>query len=91
MGKSHSARGSADCSIGFRRSFSSSLPDSGLSTAGLAVSSLRNWPRQQSGWWTDLFSIETWTLDGYRAAMSVSADNSFAIAVPATLLLSLFV
>jgi alpha-glucoside transport system permease protein len=65
-----------------------------LPTAGLAVSSLRNWPSQQSGWWTDLFNIETWTLDGYRAAVSVSVNNSFAegmfnsfaIAVPATLL-----
>ncbi len=65
-----------------------------LPTAGIVVSSLRKWPSQQSGWWTDLLNTETWTLDAYRAAVSVSVNNSFvesmfnslAIALPATLI-----
>lgn len=65
-----------------------------LPAAGFVVSSLRRWPSQQSGWWTDLLNSETWTLDAYRAALSVSVNNSFAqsmfnslaIASPATLI-----
>ncbi len=47
-------------------------------TAGIFASSVRNWPRQQSGWWTTPFDPNTWTLDGYRAAFDVSVNNSFA-------------
>ncbi len=67
-------------------------------TAGFVVSSLRRWPSQQSGWWTDLANTDTWTLDSYRAALSVSVNNSFAesmfnsfvIAVAATVIPLLF-
>ncbi|MCP4304762.1 MAG: carbohydrate ABC transporter permease [bacterium] len=65
-----------------------------LPGAGFVVSSLRRWPEQEAGWWTNLLNTETWTLDAYRSALSVSVNNSFAdglfnslaIAVPATLI-----
>jgi len=62
---------------------------------GLLVASLRNWgERQQAGWWTDVFTLEGWTLGAYRAALNASLNNSFlegmfnsfAIAIPATLI-----
>ncbi len=69
-----------------------------IPTGGFVISSLRRWPEQQSGWWTDLANIDTWTLDSYRAALSVSVNNSFTesmfnsfvIAVAATLIPLLF-
>lgn len=64
-----------------------------IPTAGLFMSSVRNWPRQQSGWWTNLTNPETYSLDAYRGAFSASVNNTFAegminsltIAIPATL------
>lgn len=61
-------------------------------TAGLLVASLRGGGPEQV-WWKYLASLDGWTLDGYRAAISMSVNNSFAegllnqlaIAVPATL------
>ena len=47
-------------------------------TAGIFVSSLRHWPRHEAGWWTSWFDRSTWTLDGYRGALSLSVNNSFA-------------
>ncbi len=69
-----------------------------IPTGGFVVSSLRSWPEQTSGWWTDLANPETWTLDNYRAALSVSVNNSFTesmfnsfvIAVAATVIPLLF-
>lgn len=63
-----------------------------LPTAGLFMSSVRNWPRQQSGWWTNLADPETYTFDAYRGALSTTVNNTFvegmanslAIAIPAT-------
>ncbi len=64
-----------------------------LPTAGLFMSSVRNWPRQESGWWTNLADPETYSLDAYRGALSTTVNNSFfegmfnslTIAIPATL------
>jgi len=69
-----------------------------IPSAGFVVSSLRRWPQQEQGWWTSLGDTSTWTLDGYRAALSVSINNSFAeamfnslaIAVAATVIPLLF-
>lgn len=63
-----------------------------IPTAGILMSSLRNWPRQQSGWWTNLTDRATWSLDAYRAALSTTVNNTFvegmlnslSIAIPAT-------
>ena len=64
-------------------------------TVGIFVGSFRVWPgREPSGWWTHLLDTETWTLGGYRAAIDMSVNNSFAegmlsslaIAVPSTLI-----
>jgi alpha-glucoside transport system permease protein len=66
-----------------------------LPTVGAVITSLRVGGRTQlSGWWTDLLDPSTWTLDAYRAALSSSANNSFAeamfnsfaIAIPATVI-----
>lgn len=62
-------------------------------TAGLFISSLRGGGPEQV-FWRYLGSLDGWTLDAYRAALSVSANNSFgesmlnqlAIAIPSTLL-----
>lgn len=62
-------------------------------TAGLFVSSLRGGGPEKV-WWSYLTSADGWSLDAYRAALSMSVNNSFAdgllnqlaIAVPATLL-----
>lgn len=61
-------------------------------TAGLLVSSLRGGGPERV-WWSYLSSLEGWSLDAYRAALSMSVNNSFAdgllnqlaIAVPSTL------
>jgi len=65
-----------------------------LPTAGAFVASLR--PSafgRTSGWWQDLLDPSTWTLEPYRIALDSSANNSFvgsvlnsfAIAIPSTL------
>ena len=61
-------------------------------TAGLFVSSLRGGGPEKV-WWSYLTSAEGWSLGAYRAALSMSVNNSFAdgllnqlaIAVPSTL------
>lgn len=63
-----------------------------LPTAGLFVGSLRGGGPERV-WWAYLTSTEGWTLGGYRAALSMSVNNSFAegllnqlaIAVPSTI------
>ncbi len=69
-----------------------------IPSAGFAVSSLRRWPEGEAGWWADLADTSTWTLDGYRAALSASVNNSYAesmfnslmIAIAATVIPLLF-
>jgi len=66
-----------------------------LPTAAAFIASLRPWAFGRSaGWWTDLFNPSTWTLEPYRIVLDVSANNSFvesmansfAIAIPSTLI-----
>jgi alpha-glucoside transport system permease protein len=58
------------------------------------VASVRPWAFGRStAWWVDLLNTSTWTLEPYRIALGSSANgsfgenmlNSFAIAIPATL------
>ncbi len=61
-------------------------------TAGLLVSSLRGGGPEKV-WWSYLTSLDGWSLDAYRATLSMSVNNSFAdgllnqlaIALPSTL------
>jgi alpha-glucoside transport system permease protein len=64
-------------------------------TAAGFIASVRPWAFGRStGWWVDLFNTSTWTLESYRIALDSSANgsfvenmvNSFAIAIPATLI-----
>lgn len=66
-----------------------------LPTAGALIASLRPWAfGRWAGWWSNLFDPSTWTLEPYRIALDASANNSFvesmansfAIAVPSTLI-----
>ncbi len=65
-----------------------------LPIVGAITTSLRPGYTQSSAWWTDLLNPSTWTLGAYRVALSNSANNTFpeamfntfAIAVPATLI-----
>lgn len=66
-----------------------------IPTLGVFVASLRLWSGGEPfGWWTRLLDTDTWTLDAYRAALDMSANNTFAegmlnslaIALPSTFL-----
>jgi alpha-glucoside transport system permease protein len=66
-----------------------------LPTAGAFIASLRPWAfGRTSGWWENLLDPSTWTLEPYRIALDASANNSFiesvvnsfAIAIPSTLI-----
>jgi len=65
-----------------------------LPVAGAFIASVRPWAfGRWTAWWTDLFNPSTWTLEPYRIALGASANNSFvegmvnsfAIAIPSTL------
>lgn len=60
-----------------------------IPSAGFVVSSFRRWPQQQSGWWTDLANTSTWTLDGYRAALSLSVNNTYGEAMFNSLMIAI--
>ena len=65
-----------------------------IPTLGMIVASLRDWGNTPSGWWNAMFSLDGWTLDAYRTVLDGSANNSFvdsmvnsfAIAIPATVI-----
>lgn len=66
-----------------------------LPTAGAFIASLRPWSfARTAGWWQDLLDPTTWTLESYRIALDSSVNNSFvgsilnsfAIAIPSTLI-----
>ena len=66
-----------------------------LPTAGAFIATLRPWAfGRSSAWWEHLLSPSTWTLESYRIALDSSVNNSFiegilnsfAIAIPSTLI-----